>query len=175
MSLEENKFELILKGEAISLNNIERSGFYKSGSKVIPTRYKTDRYKTWHKDMFAQVNKLSKELFIFATKFDAATQAIKLEYEFHIDNLYVKSGVNKNRISKISGDIDNKIKPVQDIVFNYLSKINYEIDDAQIVETKVAKLESTDNYIKIKIIAVDLILPAKLPKKKITKKKTKKV
>lgn len=70
---------------------------------------------------------------------------LKIEYAFYYQIL-----TKKKCVSKKSLDIDNIVKPINDIIFNHLN-----IDDSKVLELNVKKIQSKSEFIVVKIISYD--------------------
>ena len=89
----------------------------------------------------------------FAKSFDENKHAFVADYIFYLPNLFTKT--NPPRISKKSFDWSNIIKPVEDCIYKPLSKINPQIDDAQVIAGNVRKIQSNEYRIDVTLTIVN--------------------
>lgn len=75
----------------------------------------------------------------FANAFDPLEHAIETEYHFGLPDLFLKDG---SRMSKRSMDVDNCVKPINDMVFLTLQQYNADIDDGLVHQCLARKSES---------------------------------
>lgn len=98
----------------------------------FPTKYKPASSKAWDKEIEFQLLNYSQEFIEFFRNYDEKRHYISAEYRFYFPFI-----TKQFTIAKRAGDIDNMIKPVQDIIFNKL-----KIDDSQIISTSAIKINS---------------------------------
>ena len=103
------------------------------------SKYKPAKSKEFDDAVIEQLDAYQREIFKFNSMYKHNSHYLVAEYKFFYP-IFTK----KNLISQKSKDVDNLIKPIQDLIFRYISP-----DDSQIVSVSATKIHSTD----IKIIA----------------------
>jgi len=132
----------------IGLNNTERST-----SRGV--RYKTQKYKEWAELVYRELNRQSEAIKFFAKQFRPDKEFIVAEYEFGLAKLYCTTGKRKGKLNKKAGDLDNFIKPIQDMFFQIAAAGNGEMDDCYVIALTARKVETEIPYMKLNYIFID--------------------
>ena len=140
------KLSLYLPVKAISLNS--STAVFKNGR-----RASSKQYNIFRKEVREHLDKHCFDLHSLASSFDHQKHGFKLEYTFGLTNVYLKSGKGINRKSM---DVDNLIKPINDVIFAHLTKYNSNIDDSQVLKVSSEKVHSEEDYIRIKLGIIEI-------------------
>lgn len=132
------RFEIEINGvKPIGLNNYHKirvKGRY-------PTKYKSESAVKFDSQINSALNAFKSTINKINSNYDEHKHYLLVDYLFYIP-VFTKK---KDRISKTSGDSDNFIKTIQDILFKRLNA-----DDSSVISVSSTKIHS-DNY-SIKII-----------------------
>lgn len=128
---------------SITLKNIEPMSL-NHYSKIttrgrFASKYKPAKSKEFDDAVIEQLDLYQRSIFEFNSMYKPDSHYLLAEYRF-----YYPIFTSKGLISQKSKDVDNIIKPIQDLIFKYISP-----DDSQIVSVSSTKIHSDD----IKIIA----------------------
>ena len=104
--------------------------------------YKPAESKLFDSLVNSQLNKYRSEYRKFNKYYDELKHYLVIDYKFYMP-VFVKK---KDRISKTSKDVDNIVKPLQDLIFKQLSA-----DDSGIISISSTKIHSENLNIKISI------------------------
>ena len=124
-------FEFIFNGvEPISLNaceSVTRRGIV----------YKSDAYKHFYNRILPYIISYRKKFKNLAEEFVHGEHALRMTYIWYMpeDRFFTK----KKLINKKSGDVDNLVKPINDIIFKELELHNSVIDDALVLDCRSVK------------------------------------
>lgn len=132
----------------IGLNNVDRST-------ATGTRYKTPKYQAWAKEAAIEIHRNREAMRFFSKNFSNHKDFIVAEYVFGIDKLFCKTGKKKGRLNLKSGDVDNFIKPIQDLIFEAMLSANEDIDDSYVIALTARKIESERPFISASFTIVD--------------------
>ena len=78
-------------------------------------RFKTKEFKQWQAIAEKEVNRYKKQLQMWGSNFDRKKHIVEVQYVWHIP--FGKLFTKKLEMSYKSGDTDNYIKPINDIIF----------------------------------------------------------
>jgi len=104
--------------------------------------YKPVESKLFDSLINSQLNKYKSEYRKFNKYYDELKHYLIIDYIFYMPVLVKK----KDRISKTSKDVDNIVKPLQDLIFKQLSA-----DDSSIISISSTKIHSENLNIKVSI------------------------
>jgi len=104
--------------------------------------YKPAESKLFDSLVNSQLNKYKSEYRKFNKYYDELKHYLIIGYIFYMPVLVKK----KDRISKTSKDVDNIVKPLQDLIFKQLSA-----DDSSIISISSTKIHSENLNIKVSI------------------------
>ena len=124
-----------------------------TATKVSAVRGRPRKYKTKKTNIFEC--KVRSELKKYQDQFFEINQLNSIEPHYFVMEYYFYYPImtKKGTISKTAGDVDNLIKPVQDIFFE-----NLNFDDSQITSVFAQKTQSEKPFIIVNIKAIPLHL-----------------
>jgi Holliday junction resolvase RusA-like endonuclease len=124
--------------EAISLNHYNKP----STRGRFVTYYKPKESQVFDSKVNSCLKSYKSEFSKLNKSYDETKHYLIVDYVFYMP-IFVKK---KDRISKKSKDVDNIIKPVNDLLFNFLN-----CDDSSIISVSSTKVHSDTPSIKIKL------------------------
>ena len=124
------KLELKLKGiKPLTLNHYQKI----SARGKFVQKYKPKASKDFDEAVLAQLLEQQGKIDLFNLGFDPKEHYLSADYRFYFP-IFTKA----KTLSKTAGDVDNFIKPVQDLIFSQLTNC----DDSAIVSTSAIKVNS---------------------------------
>ena len=127
--------------EPVSLNHYEKIRVIKKHGRSIPIKYKPPVSVQFDVDVDNQLMQMHNTFKEFNDLYDSKLHYLVAVYRFYYP-LFTKQGF----ISKKSKDIDNLVKPINDLVFSYL-----KADDSEIIDLTATKTNSDRKRIVIDI------------------------
>jgi Holliday junction resolvase RusA-like endonuclease len=121
--------------EPISLNNCQK--IVAKGK--FPRKYKTKEYVEFESKINSQIQNYKAALRKFNSHYDENMHYLVADFYF-----YYPVMTKKGSIGKTSKDVDNIIKPVNDVIFKYLST-----DDSQVMSVSATKIHSENIKIEV--------------------------
>ena len=112
-------------------------------------RYKTKETVQWEKDARDQVSRHAFKLEALREEFNPSKHIIKTNYTFYLPK--EKLLTKQNMVSKTSSDVDNLIKPVNDIIFDMAC-----INDAFVYKVTAQKFPCIGTKIDVGITLVNM-------------------
>ena len=113
----------------------------------FPSKYKTKEYIAFESKINSQISSFKSQIRKLNSAYKEDTHYMVVDYRFYYP-IMTKAGT----ISKRSNDVDNIIKPINDIIFKHLST-----DDSQVMSVASTKIHSDqlkiEMYIQIKLIS----------------------
>lgn len=127
--------------KAISLNNT--TSVHRNGR-----RSNSKQYNMFRKEAFKVLNKQKEKICNFIKDFNPKIHTFEISYVYGMVNLIKKDGTG---ISKKSKDVDNLIKPINDVIFKCFEAYNTTIDDSLVHKVTSRKIISDIDEIHVKI------------------------
>lgn len=118
--------------EPVSLNHYQKIRVVKQRGRYMPIKYKPPASVQFDVDVDNQLMMMRKEFKKFNDLYDSSIHYLIANYRFYYP-IFTKKG----HISRKSKDVDNLVKPINDLLFSYL-----KADDAEIIELVAMKFHS---------------------------------
>lgn len=122
--------------EPLSLNHYQKI----TTRGKFASKYKPQSSTDFDNSVIAQLDDYQMDIFRFNSMYKSDSHYLTAEYIFYYP-IFTKAG----KISAKSKDVDNIIKPIQDLIFKYINP-----DDSQIISVQSTKVHSD----KLKIVAI---------------------
>lgn len=137
------KLEICLPGiEPITLNTATK---YRTQGRFVKS-YKSAEYKKLESVINSEINKHKGAIRLFNKSYCDKKTYLRSQYIFYYPIL-----TKAKTLSKTSKDVDNIVKPINDIIFKHL-----DADDSQVVELNVLKVHSDTPRVEVSLRIEDI-------------------